>query len=207
MKKIILAFLLFSCLALALSAQGGSTQAKGTLGLQFTMAGLGTFGIAGLPIDAAADTAPSTDYGLGAKYGLGKNLAIGLSLFVGGSSATDNAGTVDTSFDLSLRPAFLLGLLSKGPVSLYTGAYVSGGFYSDTMNTANRSHSSSMFGFGGLLGAEYFVTSGISLGAEYSLGAHFFNSTTTVISTSVETKTSESEWGVGTAAVFLTFYL
>jgi hypothetical protein len=207
MKRILIAVALASCLALSVAAQGAAQPSKGSLGLQFTMAGLGTFGVAGVPVDYPAVAGPATTYGIGAKYGIANKLAIGLGLYVGGSSATDGAGTVDNTFAFCVRPAALYSLASKGPITIYTGGYLSAGFYSDTMNTLNRTRSSSILGFGGLLGAEYFVTGGISLGAEYSLGAGFYNLSSTVISTSTTTKTSETNWGVGSASVFLTFYL
>lgn len=201
MKKLALSLILTLALVAGMAAQGQAIDSQGSLGLQFTMVGLGTFGVDGVSVDY--DTG-STAEGLGAKYFIIDKLAVGLVLYMGGQSP---AGIYDTSFIFGLRPSVAYYLVKKGPVDLYAGAYFAYGSETRKTDGGNPSDETHAIGYGALLGTEYFVMNGLSLGAEYSIGNTSYGSSSTDAGGTTTSGADTSRWGVGVVSVYLTFYL
>ena len=201
MKKTALALILSLAFVAGMAAQGQAIDSKGSLGLQFTMSGFGTFGVDGVSIDYDNGSSVS---GIGARYFIIDKLAIGLDLYMGGQSP---AGLYDTSFIFGLRPSVAYYIAKKGPVDLYAGAYFAYGSETRKTDGGNPSAETHATGFGALLGTEYFIMNGLSLGAEYSIGSTTYSSSTTNASGTTTSGTDTSSWGVGVVSVYLTFYL
>lgn len=205
MKKIALAMILSLALVASMAAQGQAIDSQGSFGLQFTMQGLGTFGVTGNVIPVSDRTGgglfATEYYGIGAKYFVISKLAVGLDVYMGGSS--DNG---DTTFMLGLKPFVTYSLVKKGPVGLYAGAYFSYGAATTKTGGGNPSYEDSVVGYGLLLGSEYFILNGLSLGAEYTIGGNTYNEKYTNAAGTVTTASS-SDWGVGVVSVYVTFYL
>lgn len=205
MKKLALALVLTLALVAGLAAQGQAIDSKGSLGLQFTMQGLGTFNVDGVSI--AYDTGLANVLpGIGAKYFILDKLAFGFVLYMGGAS-NPAAALYDSDFYFGVRPSVAYYLVKKGPVDLYSGAYLSYGSHSRKTDGSNPSDETHVLGFGALLGAEYFVMNGLSIGAEYSLGYNSYGSSDTDSGGTTTSNDSTSDWGVGVVSVYLTFYL
>jgi hypothetical protein len=198
MKKSILVLALSALVAFSVAAEGAAVDSKGTLGLQFTVSGLiGSTSVSGVPVELPSGTA----YGISGKYYLMDKLGLGLGFYLAGAS---NSGVSTSDLYLGLKPSVSYTLVKKGPVELYAGGYLSLGLYNYENTTT--SYKSSIFGFGGTIGAEYFVLNGISLGAEYNLGMNFNNTSSTTKPGGVTTTGSSTDWGTNAASIFLTFY-
>jgi hypothetical protein len=212
MKRIALVLILVAAMVASAAAEGAVVNSKGTKALQFDVSGL----IGNTSIDGVSVIMPSSasKIGIGGKYYLMDKLGLGLNLYVKGSSTPDT--TVKSTFDLGLKPYAQYTLFSKGPIELYAGAYLAFGIESSKSSGTTLgvdwtgSSSTTVFGLGGTAGVEYFVLNGISLGAEYSLGANFYHSGSSGTSGSTTTTTSgsmTSDLGTGNASIFLTFYI
>lgn len=209
MKKVLIVLALAVGLAFTAAAEGTVASAQGTFGLEFSLAGFGTFGLDGVPVGIpgfdGATLGPSAVGGVGIKYYAAKKLNIGVSAFVGGASTTNEAGETDSDLLLALKPSVNALLLSKGPVGIFAGAYLSYGLYSFNHAQSDSTLSSSIFGLGATIGGEYFIGNGVSLGADYSLGANFFSYALTAGAATANG--SSMDWGVGTPRVFITLYI
>lgn len=213
MKKFCTAAILVLSLVAALAAQATPVDSKGTLGLQFTMDGFGTFGIGGTPVDLPNGNYSglnwgATGYGLGAKYFVIDKLAVGAGLYFSTDSVTQSgsANVLKTGY-FGLRPFATYTLAKKGPVALAAGGYLSMGFYNEDNPANNEKLAYSVFGGGASLGAECFILNGVSLGAEYRVGANFYKMADTDTVTNAVATNSYSRIGTGSASVFLSFYL
>lgn len=173
--------------------------------------------------------------GIGAKYYIASDLALRLSVGFNTSTQTDKntqsplpPGRIGestlTSTGFSIAPAITYNLAKSSTVAAYIGGMV-------IFNSSNEKRegnsaalgagfdsgeeyrvSSTGFGFGGILGAEWFPWENISLSAEYRLGyAHSSRtteSTTGGTTVSVDGPTT-SGFGIGSAnsaAFTLSFY-
>ncbi|MBL8967616.1 MAG: outer membrane beta-barrel protein [Spirochaetaceae bacterium] len=213
MKKLGIAMIFALTLAAALAAQTAPVDSKGAMALQFTMDGLGTFGIGGTPVDLpngayTGTNWAATGYGLGAKYFVIDKLSVGAGLYFSSDSVTlSGSANVRKTGYFGLRPFATYTLAKKGPVALTAGGYLSMGFYNedDPANTTKLAYS--VFGGGATFGAECFVMNGVSLGADYRFGANFYKMAETNTVTNAVTTNSYSRIGTGSASVFLSFYL
>lgn len=203
MKKLALALVLSLALVAGMAAQGQAIDSQGSFGLQFTMQGLGTFGVDGVSIDYDSGSSVS---GIGARYFIISKLAFGLDLYLGGTS-NPAAMTYTSSSIFGIRPAVSYYLVKKGPVDLYAGAYFAYGSRTRKTDGANPSAETHVVGYGALLGTEYFIMNGLSLGAEYSIGSNTYSSSTTDAGGTTTSGTDTSAWGVGVVSVYVTFYL
>ncbi|MDE3058670.1 MAG: outer membrane beta-barrel protein [Bacteroidota bacterium] len=179
MKKllaVVVAGLLLSSIAFAQDVT--PAQKAGAKSLNFTFGGLGAFGLRG--------TGPAA--GIGASYFLSDNAAVraGLQVAINSTSTPSNLTTGGTDGSTS---QFLLGVsadylmyMNAGRVRPYLGAGLNfatssfdnkpvdkRGFDEQKGLDANGNPTGTIFGLGGIVGAEFFVYSEISLSAEYQL--------------------------------------
>lgn len=193
MKKLASAALIAVLLVGALGAQGKKDHPAGTMALQFSVYGLGSFGIDGFSTPQPSGTTYAAPVGLGGRYYLNDSLALGGVVGFKVFSTTPSGGTSSSITQFGLKPLVLSVLKDVGPVELSWGGYLSLGYFNNT----GTSVSSTAFGLGGILAAEYYFLPKLSLGAEYDLGLGFQSNSTA----------SSSNFGTDSLATTLTLYL
>ncbi len=179
MKKsmfLTLALCLLPFTALAQETAAADTPlTAGTMSLMFSFGSYGTnYGLTNGAFFSAApneDMDPMTihaQYGLGGRYYLSSQLAVrGTLLF--GTTSHDTEGNEESYTRFGLAGGAQFHFLNSGKASLYGGgmlAIYSGSYSEDGADDLD------IMGFGvyGILGAEYYISKNLSLGAEYTLG-------------------------------------
>ena len=181
MKKVLGLFLAIAMLVSFSFSQDVMPAAKaGAKSLNFTFAGLGGFGI------GASGPLKGNFAGFGASYFLSNDAAVRGALQVGlaSTSTPSNAPSGQSGTDGSTS-AFTFGLaadylmyMNAGRVRPYMGAGIN--FSTSTSDVKNpvvgnvaqdeiKGGTPTTFGLAGIMGAEFFVYSEISLSAEYQL--------------------------------------
>jgi len=159
-------------------AAGDTPLQAGTMSLMFSFGGAGLIGghfLAGAPADPDEDDEYMEPMnGLGAAYGAGGRYYINEQLAVRASLALQNTsrdfeGAESSFFKLGLGGGVQYHLITTGKVSLYAGGLL--GFYMGTIEEEGQTDTDiTGFGLYGVLGAEYYINRGLSIGAEYMLG-------------------------------------
>ena len=226
MKKLFVVLVLLAFGAtLALAGDTVPANKAGSKALLFTISGLGTFGVGGVPIgeiltSGNPNASPVMAYGAGFKYYFSKDLAgrIGLNVFSqsGDYKQTPQGQptvTYETSmFGFGITPALEFHTGNIGPVSPYFGAYLSYLSSSETVKqpsgagTVETKYTGSTFGLGVLLGAEFFAWDQVSFGAEYGLGFASATGKTEPPSGGTTEEVTGTRIGISTYAVWLAIY-
>jgi hypothetical protein len=220
------AIILFSTIILACTAVRAQEPAprvsEGDRALLFSIDGFGTFGVRGTSAGGIANgvsmndssvgfTSAATIYGAGAKYFFAPRIAARLALGFGSSSQSqpgaNGSGSSSASF-VGIAPAAEFHLVQSGRVSGYLGGFLSFAITSSARGADQERYgsSASSVSIGGLLGVEFFAFDGLSLGAEYQLGARFSSSSSQTRGATSEGP-SATDIGIGTLAVSLGVYL
>ncbi len=160
------------------TAPAGDTPLKtGTMSLMFSFGAFNGTGLtdghflAGAPADQI-DMEPRAGlvaaYGAGGRYYINDQLAVRASLALQNTSR-DAEGDESSFFMLGLGGGVQYHLITAGKVSMYAGGLL--GFYLGTIEEEGRDDVDiTGFGLYGVLGAEYYINRGLSIGAEYMLG-------------------------------------
>ena len=184
MKRFFLALLAVVVMAnLSVADDGVMPKTKmGDKALLFTINGFGNFGIGNSPVGTVpsyttAGVLQSTNLsGFGMKYYLADNLALRGSLAFGLQSSTTKSAAGDNKSSqmmFGLLPGVQYHISRLGPVTAYVGGWAVIGIWSGSSTPAGGAESKAsgtVFGAGGMLGAEFYPWDNISLGAEYQLG-------------------------------------
>ena len=85
------------------------------------------------------------------------------------NTSRDAEGNESSFFKLGLGGGVQYHLITTGKVSMYAGGLL--GFYMGTVEEEGQDDTDiTGFGLYGVLGAEYYINRGLSIGAEYMLG-------------------------------------
>jgi hypothetical protein len=218
MKRLLLVAMVL-LLAVGMMNAGERMTKQGTWALNFTMNGLGDFGVHGYP--ASSITAPDgsvlTLYGLGASYFISDDMAIRAGLAFNNTNYNtkeEGVGENDvTLMGFGINPALLWYFLGEGPVAAYWGPAVMFGSYSEkdeftpTAGTGTSTTSSiTEFGAGIVMGAQWWAWDQVAFNAEYMLS---YNSATSSIESGSTTTDGPSitsfginQWSVGLGLFF-----
>jgi len=185
MKKLVL-FLLILAIASGISIAGEPKTKTNDRAFLFSISGLGTFNIGGLPVANIYQNSTKINLvGIGMKYYIADNMALrgGLNFHY---DKTDKASTADSIIISNTYFGFAPGIeyhfVNTGSVTAYVGGEVMFGmtnYKSAPVHQTETGESGTLIGVGGLFGVEFFPWDNISLGAEYKLS---FSTNTTTIS-------------------------
>lgn len=178
MKRLLLVGLVL-LLAVGLVSAGERMTKQGTHSLNFYINGLGNFGVFGVPAGTANG---SYLYGFGGSYFLQDDMALraGVAFNRWHSSEKDYAVAGDernlTEFDFGIMPALLWYCMSEGPVAGYWGPTAFYGMSSDETEYIPPAGASTTtkvsytdFGFGVVMGAQWWAWDQVAFNAEYIL--------------------------------------
>jgi hypothetical protein len=213
MKRVLLVAMVV-LLAVGVMNAGERMTKNGTWSLNFTMNGLGDFGVIGAP--AAGIQGVGTLYGFGGSLFLNDDMALRVALgFNNNNTNTKNtAGETDhTEMGFGATPALLWYFGGEGPVAAYWGPAVSYGMFSvkdETTPTAGTGTSTtttaSQFGVGLIMGAQWWAWDQVAFNAEYLLA---YNSATSDVESGgtttdgpTVTNIGISQWSVGVGLFF-----
>lgn len=178
MKKMFFVTLALCLLPLAAHAQeasGDTPLSAGTMSAIFSFGSYdstmalthGAF-FSGAPNENLDPNLIQSQYGLGGRYYLNSQLAIrGTLLF--GTTSRDVEGHEESYTRFGLAGGAQYHFITSGKASLYGGgmlAIYSGSYSEDGADDLDITG----FGVYGILGAEYYISKNLSLGAEYTLG-------------------------------------
>jgi len=211
--KRVLALVLVALMVVSVTYAGDTVVPKtkaGDKALLFTLNGLGNLGAA------------QFGGGIGAKYYFANKWAGRLGIGFNTSTATtdnpqdpapagESGDRDETSTSFTITPGVLYTIAVSGPVNAYVGAQIlfvssttsrdgigGNGFDSDS----KLETSSTSFGAGLILGAEWFPWENISFGAEYTLGfLSGSGETESTVNGTGTTSDSPSTTSIGTSAV------
>ncbi len=231
MKRFALTILIAAAFVCTANAQDTKPRTNsGDKALQFSFNGFGDFGVGGARAGSVPFTLLGFDslftgfrisqpiVGFGMKYFLSDNVALRGAVGLGSSTAStpragDTTGKTDDVKDLILgiTPGLEFHLVKTGPVTAYTGVFVSYSHSSNTTgdpddtlrSTTTKSYNS--IGGGAIFGVEYFPWSAISFGAEYQLGVLSSSSSSENKGKTTDGK-SYLDIGIGAFAVMLGVY-
>jgi hypothetical protein len=213
MKKLLLVGMI-TLLAFGLSYAGGERMTnQGTHSLNFLMNGLGTFGVSGFP---SGSSNGSWMYGFGGSYFVATDMAIraGVAFNRWNENQTTTGGETDETFlQFGIAPALLWYCVGEGAVSGYWGPTVMFGMSSDenkftpTSGTGSSSKQTyTDFGFGFVMGAQWWAWSQVAFNAEYVLAYNTssskFESGGSSTDGPTETFIGIYSWSVGLALFF-----
>mgnify|MGYP005844183855 CR=1 FL=1 len=177
MKKLLIVTFIVVVFPFAVYAQETTETplAGGTMSMMFSFGSYGSnMGLtqgaffSGAPGASMSATSISAQYGIGGRYYLSSQLAIrGTLLF--GTTSYDREGHEESFTRFGLAGGAQFHLITSGKASLYAGgmlAIYSGSYSEDGADDLD------IMGFGiyGILGAEYYISKNLSIGAEYTLG-------------------------------------
>lgn len=175
MKRLLLVAVIL-LVAVGVMNAGERMTKQGTWSLNFTMNGLGDFGVGGVP---AASISGSTLYGFGGSYFLNDDMAIraGIGFRNYNENSETTGGESDyTEMGFGISPAFLWYFGGEGPVAAYWGPALMFGMYSEedeftpTSGTGtSTSQNWTEFGAGVVMGAQWWAWDQVAFNAEYML--------------------------------------
>jgi opacity protein-like surface antigen len=215
--------ILVVCVVACNVARAQSTTPKTSSGdkaLLFSINGFGTFGvgsslIGSVPVGGDSDQVfPFVGFGMklyiSDRTALRGALGFGLSSKSTPNGADSIPKTTSSTTTIGIAPAIEFHMMNAGPVSGYLGAFVL--FATSSSSTTPRgvdslksSGSGMTFGVGGILGAEFFPWSNISLAAEYQLGLSVTSTSSEFRNTTTDGPTITNV-GIGSLAVILGVY-
>jgi hypothetical protein len=217
MKRLLLVAMVL-LLAVGLMNAGERMTKQGTWSLNFTMNGLGDFGVGGYPASSITD--PNGDvltlYGFGGSYFISDDMAIraGLAFNNTNYNTKETGGETDvTMMGYGISPALLWYFLGEGPVAAYWGPGVMFGSYSQESEFTPTSGTGSStkgtlteFGVGIVMGAQWWAWDQVAFNAEYMLS---YNSATSDVESAGTTTDGPSittfginQWSVGLGLFF-----
>lgn len=220
MKHLRLLLVALLIIPAALQAQEGSSttvttprSSAGDFALLFDLGGLTQLALNGFN-PTGADT-NAVGAGFGAKYFIADDLALRLGLVLQSNAATqpgDSATAVDefSVFRFAIAPSVVVNVMKTGAVAGYLGGQVGYAMSSSERTTVATTEpdvevSSSAFSVAGIIGAEWFPWSSVSLSAEYQLGYGMSSSeeTRTVEGQNPQTRTmpDETSFALGSRGV------
>jgi opacity protein-like surface antigen len=171
MKRLLLVAMVV-LLAVGVMNAGERMTKNGTWSLNFTMNGLGDFGVGGAP--AAGIEGVGTLYGFGGSLFLNDDMAlrVGLGFANHNENVTGPPETDHTVMGFGVTPALLWYFGGEGPVAAYWGPSVSYGMYSieDATTPAavgDTKQTWSQFGVGVVMGAQWWAWDQVAFNAEY----------------------------------------
>jgi hypothetical protein len=200
MKKMILLSLATTCCiaTTANATENRNPTGQGAGALQFNLDGI------------AATPGVASGVGIGAIYFVGENLALRgrLGLSVGSKAIDYGSGRPDdeeSATALGLEGGVEYVLVKAGNLNIWTGGTI--GFGTGNREAADKTETAEFrLRLMGLLGADWFFSENVSLGAEYNLGVS--NSSLEVNPMNGPTKdvTTETIFGVASGGLRLGFW-
>ncbi len=215
MKKLLLVCLVL-LLAVGLTSAGERMTKQGTHSLNFLMNGLGNFGVMGSPAGTANG---SYIYGFGGSYFIQDDMAIrtGLAFNRWNENEKNVSVTGDeqdqTWMTFGVMPALLWYCMSEGPVAGYWGPTALFGMssyeseYTPPTGAASTSKTTyTDFGFGVVVGAQWWAWQQVAFNAEYVLAYNTSSSKFESGGTSTDGPTNSGfgiySWSVGLGLFF-----
>lgn len=184
MKQLRFALLALLILPAALSAQNNDPatgvtprSSSGDFALLFDLGGLAQLALNGFN-GTSSDTS-DIGAGFGAKYFIADDLALRLGLTLQSSSAMRPIDSVSNDelsvFRFAIAPSVIYNIAKTGPVAGYVGGQVSYAMTKSETITVDEDQpdvevTTSAFAIAGIIGAEWFPWSSVSLSGEYQLG-------------------------------------
>jgi opacity protein-like surface antigen len=221
MKRLLLVAMIV-LLAVGVMNAGERMTKAGTWSLNFTVNGLGDFGVIGAPVssvtffDENANLQSATLYGFGGSYFLNDDMALRANLTF--NNTNQNVKNTGGESDLTMQawgitPAFLWYMGGDGPVAAYWGPQVSYSMISAESETTpvsgtgtTETGKGTTFGVGVVMGAQWWAWDQVAFNAEYTLG---YSSTTTEYEVTGGTTSDGptfTDFGISNWAVGLGFY-
>lgn len=212
MKRLLLVALVL-LLAVGMTSAGERMTKAGTHSLNFMMNGLGSFGVTS---SVAAWVGGSSLYGFGGSYFMNDDMAIRAAIAFNrwnSNNKTTGGETDDTEMAFGLSPALLWYCMSEGPVAGYWGPMAMFGMVSDeskftpTSGTGSSTKTTwTQFGFGAVVGAQWWAWQQVAFNAEYVLAYSSYSSEVESGGTTVDGPTVTEfgiySWSVGLGLFF-----
>jgi hypothetical protein len=213
MKKIMIFAISILAVAPWIFPQQAAVPNHGNTALMFSIAGLGDFGIGGVPLGIAVPTARVASIplsGLGLKFYLSDKVAVRGLLMAGYVGTNENK---DTTLTVGIAPALEYHFVRTPKVGVYIGGALAMGYYQHKIPSSNdygdnypeQKTTGTVFGLAFLLGAEFFPLENFSLGLEYQIGVSVTGGKYQAGSVSTDFPKSIA-FGIGTAAVTAAIY-
>lgn len=183
MKRLLLVAMIL-LLAVGVMNAGERMTKQGTWSLNFTINGLGDFGVIGVPVsDISYVTSPTgpiqslTLYGVGGSYFLNDDMALRANLAFNSSNVTNEVTGNEqdvTAQGWGITPALLMYMGGDGPVAAYWGPQVGYGMFTITDENPPAGPEGKLtgttFSVALVMGAQWWAWDQVAFNAEYGLG-------------------------------------